>query len=863
MSPTVDPTFVVRIAGLPLAALDRLDGGHAAELVEEALDLEQWLVRQGAVLSDGLHEVIGQTGDTALRRRLIALRRAVFQAREPKDIPYEELPGGLAGDLKRWHERFRRRAELLRTVEAGLPRDASRRRRALHELAAAPALRDGLVLASRDLLFSLDRADPGRADRKLERKLAKYVSRLAGKTSPYSTFTSTTQGRWVDTGTVADRPRYVVGAQRVSVVELNAFTQQQIPRTLSGWPEIRPHLTLSVNSSVVEDERAIRFLGRRDGEAVIELARTPTLRRFLHQIRHGADRTHGGVVRALAGLERADRSEEIAGFLDKLVDVGLVEIGFGIADDETDQLGALVRALEDFTGERVERVRSTVAALRDDLAGYASGEGGRLDRSAGITRRLTDLYGQLGWDATGDNFPKNVFYEDVLVAGPGSDVPVRPWRELLGELDLVRHLAGLYDRFLPGRIAAEAFFTRHHGPGEQVPFLDFYRAFCRELGTPAGADLATCYERAFPVPRVGPARLDTLAGLQAELAGAVAALPADDAGVRHLDGAWLRDFAARLPAFVRPIESMACYVQPMAAPDGGVTAVLNELMTGHGRSRARLLRLDRMAGLGTFDLPDPARRPGHVAEITGTVGSNLNLTHPVSRDEISYPLSTSGRPEENRLALADLQVVHDPAAGELRLVSKDHGTTVTPVHTGVMVEFLLPPAYRFLIQMFGQAVPRFEFVKHLATASPTAEHDGVRRHPRLVLGSLVVNRATWAAPAAVLPRRGTLSAVEYLLEVNRWRRRHGLPRRCFVRAMAGRGTPSQRSRVDGLFDKTRKPVYVDFGSPLLLDVLDEVVTGTDQLLVFEEMLPGRGEAVVEQDGELRAAEFVIELGGKP
>ncbi|MGI8312294.1 lantibiotic dehydratase [Saccharopolyspora hattusasensis] len=881
MNYRVEPTFVVRAAELPLAVLARLRTEKTAQLVEQIVDIQEWLDAQGEPLSDALHPVIGRVTETPLRRRLISLRRDVYQGRAPRaGGPDADLlaavPAELADALDTWRRKVIDRDALIIRAGDELLVEEEMQRRALHDIASRPAVQRGLVLASRDLYLSLGKWSPSRADRKLERKLAKYLSRMAAKTSPYSTFTASAQGRW-SSSTGAELS--FDGAGRRSVVELNAFLQQQIPRALATWPEIRAGLPMRVNSSVVEDGEMIRFLGRKDGEAVLELNATPTLRRFLGQVRHGSNRTHGGVVHELAAADRRNRSEEVARFLDQLIDIGLIEIGFELPDNDVDPLGGLVDLLARFDGERVASARESLGRLRSALQDYEDLEApaARLDQAQAIHDRLRNVYDLLGWSASGEQIPKNAFYEDVLMTGVRPVRAPEPWQELFNDLDLVRRLAGLYDRFLPGQIAAEEFFAEHYGSGAQVHFLDFYSAFCKAIGQPGkrpagfrvgGAELALCYEQAFPVPRMGIERLDQLADLQETLVALVSEAPVDGEGVRRLPGEPVRDFLRSLPGHVRPQESLACYLQPLAGTDGQPRAVLNELMTGFGRSQARLLRLDHKAGTGAFEQPElPAPGPDgrYYAEVTGTVGSNLNLKRPVTCYEISYPMSTSDRPGKRRIPLNDLVVVHDPQARQLRLVSKSRGIGVIPVHLGMMVEFLLPPAYRFLLQMFGQAVPRFEFIKQLSTASASGELDGVRRYPRLVLGELVVNRASWVVRAQDLPwRPAGGSGVGHLIDVTRWRRRHGIPRQCFVRAIAGHGHAAQKSRVDGMFDKTRKPVYVDFSSALFLNVLDEVVAGTDEALVFEEMLPGPADLVARDGDARRACEFVVELtrGGR-
>ncbi|GGQ66807.1 lantibiotic dehydratase [Couchioplanes azureus] len=862
----VEPTFVVRVAGMPLSALARLRCGRTAELVDRILDAERWLDDQREPLSKMLHGAIGGNGDVALRRRLIVLRRAVYHAKRPRagvlgaDLAVR-LPRETAEAVDAWQRRLRERDALLAEARAVLGEESVSGRRALRDLASDVRLQQGLVLASRDLYLGLLKWSPDEPDPRMERKLAKYVARMAAKTSPFSTFTGSFPGRWQPDAADRNAP---IGSARVGVAELNAFTQQQIERTLAGWPEIRAHLPLEVNSSVAEDGDMIRFLGRRGGEAVLEVPRNPTVRRFLEQVRHGADRTFRGVVEALAAQDGRGRTAEIATFLNKLIDVGAVHIGFGVSGNEPDPLGRLATELERFDGERVATVRAHLMSLRAELAAYGALEdpGERLECSHAIGAELRKIYALLGWDDAALELPKNVFYEDVLLTDAEQVRSPRRWHDLLDGLDLLRRLAGLYDRFLPGRLAAEAFFAGRYGSGGSAGFLDFYGAFVQETGRGSGADLLRCYEQALPVPQPGDERLAELARLQERLVALVAAQPVDADGCRRLSPAALRTFLGELPSFVEPIASLACYVQPIAGPGGPPRGVLNELMTGFGRSQARLLRLGASVA-GSFAPGERDWQVGgrHAVEITGTFASNLNRRPPVTPFEISYPGVPSERPGERRIPLGDLRVVHDPARRTLRLFSVRHRIEILPVHLGVMVEFLLPSAYRFLLQMFGQAVPRFEFVKQLAFAAAGDAADGVSRYPRLVLGDLTVNRASWTVAAREVPRRsrdGTM--LDYLIDVNRWRRRHGIPERCFVRVLTRHGGPAQRSRAKGLFDKTRKPLYLDFSSEILLRAFEETAASTDQMLVFEEMLPGPEELVLHDGANGYAGEFVIELG---
>jgi hypothetical protein len=885
------PPFVVRIAGLAMDGLDRLRAPRTMQLIDALVEAQGWIAAQSGPLAAALHRLVGGNEDTDLRRRLISLKRDAFHGRLPRGgrpalALLAALPPGLAAEIERWYARLEQRRDLLARAERELATETQEARRALRELAADDTFQQGLVLASPGLYAELAKEPPSagepkvaKIDRKRERRLLKYLARAASKTSPFSTFTSSAEGRWSGDAPLSCRVTSALSARR-SVVELNAFTQRQLRRTIALWPEVRPHLRLTVNSSLIEASGVVRFLGRREQEAVVELAHTPTLRRFLDEVRSGPDRSHGGVVRSLAEQDPGSGPEAIARFLDRLIDLGLIEASLDLPELEVDPLGRLEQELGRFEGPRPRSVRGLIGGLRGDLQRYAAlaAPAERFEQARTIRTDLTRLYHALGWDPSGEQFPEEPFYEDTLLPGLAVGCSASAWRPVLGALGLVQRLAGLYDRCLPGRLAAAAFFEDRRGRGARVRFLDFYAEFCQEIRQPAGwrqghrvsgADLLTCYEEPFPVPQVGLPELADLAARQRQVASYFAQLPVDAAGIRRADPGAVRDLIAGFPAFVAPIESAALHGQVLLR-DGRPQVVLNELAMGFGRTRARLLRLDEMSGGGVFAgaaSAAPASNgqnvPGRqAAEVAGALGSNLNLRRPTAPLEIDYPGCLSGRPPGERVPLQDLFVEVDAPTGRLRLLSERRRIEITPVHLGSMVEFLLPPAYRFLIQIFGQAVPRFEFIKALATASPHREQEGVRRFPRLYLGDVVLNRALWAVPVRHLPRREKgETELAFLLRLTGWRRRQELPDRCFVRVFAMDFRISRSNKVKGRLDKSRKPLFIDFASPLFLSVLEHVAADLepDRLVLFEEMLPAADDLVVRDASGSYASELIIEL----
>ncbi|MER6464630.1 lantibiotic dehydratase, partial [Streptomyces sp. NPDC001228] len=99
--------FMLRVAGLPADTVLALRAPEAADWAVRTAAEEDRLTALGARLSDPLADAVGATEDAALRRRLLALRRQVFNNRLPGDPDAARaLAAGLApaaaSDLTAW-----------------------------------------------------------------------------------------------------------------------------------------------------------------------------------------------------------------------------------------------------------------------------------------------------------------------------------------------------------------------------------------------------------------------------------------------------------------------------------------------------------------------------------------------------------------------------------------------------------------------------------------------------------------------------------------------------------------------------------------------------------------------------------------
>jgi hypothetical protein len=157
-----------------LAALDLHESLDALAELRRATDAVAIVAEQ---LRDEAFTAIGGCDDVLLRRRLLALKRDLFNGRaidRVEGLPRLDEYIAAVAEVDAARERFVRAFE----------REVSVAKSRLHALAASEALQRPLARSSLALLAQIRR----RVTQHTERALMKYVSRMHAKTSPFSTF---------------------------------------------------------------------------------------------------------------------------------------------------------------------------------------------------------------------------------------------------------------------------------------------------------------------------------------------------------------------------------------------------------------------------------------------------------------------------------------------------------------------------------------------------------------------------------------------------------------------------------------------------------------------------------------------------
>lgn len=818
---TLAPYLLLRFATLPYRLLEDLRPPAATSAIIEQLAAEQAMAAEADVLTDGLFLLVSRIAadDKHYRRKVLQLKReahggsataldAATLQRIGADLA--TIQQDLALVLARWLAAQTRWQAACAAAQDHLQRELAQvLRPRLRAALDAPLFRRALALASPGLIAHAHRetALPRKPQPdNFERSLLGYLVRASAKTSPFSSFMSTTALRL---GGAATPPR-LRQLSHDCRARLNRGVMTRIHRAAvlalgDDGPPLRANSTLTALG-------AQRFRALCDRDLVV-LGRPWRQQVGSHFQLHGS---LSEVLRATAEAlpARVWRERFIAAGVEPQRADGLVAqlLGRGLLQwpDFTDAFDpapehSLLACLSDSGAARLEGARQGVAAMVAACDGIAGG-GPDADRT-GEVERIRSLEAAVHTDlnlAKAEPF-QNVVLEDCWSSGVGDGIGIGAV-PALG--DVARFLAtqiGVSPHYLRLR---ERFVARFGEGGRCDQVLDFLM----ESGT------------ALVQPReYGDQR-------------------ADDAAPPAPPGAQL---------------AVTMQVQRLA--DGGADApqiVVNKVFEGAGWLAARY-------GFGATPehecLRDGLRQwmrtmAGNREPVDMIVNGDCNdlQAHPrLTERVLRWPGEPLRAAAHECVELADLRLIHNPDSGLLDLSDRDgHGIYLCYLGaTMASPSWGAPYALSILTQPYQLLRPPHQPSAHDQTSE-------IQFVPRMKAGRAVLRRALWWLRVDYLRRAwfGHEGAAR-LADVRRECARSGLPERFFARRPAQADAGMVASSV---LHGSRKPLWVDIGNPFCLSLLERLGDGVEWLS-FTEALPGPEQLWLDIDGDRHVSEWQLEL----
>jgi len=894
--------FLLRVAGQPAGAVTSLLTCSAIEWTRCVFDLETGRDTAAARLGQELEKTIAglPTGDPG-RGALISLRRDVFNARPPRPATVTKAapllaPAGLAW-LARWQQAARSLDDALAEGAGILGADIAAARAHARAVLADDAFRAAVLLQSEVLERNMDRyLDParklGKSGRQAEGTLLELLYRAALKTSPFSTLTSVGLGRFTH-GSSRPAPE-PASLRQHSAVRLNVAVLARLSAAILADPELRSDLPVTLAPGASVQDEVTRYVRRRtavgtnpdavvsiDGvhEDLFFLPSGPALDHVVTSLRH--TRLTLRQLSERVARQEDGRAPEMA---DRLLG-HLLQLGFLLAPDlqidlrSNDPASVFAAVLANQSHPALRRAGAILRQAGDLIGRYAATPAReRAALLAGIRRLVTDAFGLVG--APERLVPRTLIYEDTTITSAGMTTDLSVWESAaLPSLAALADILPAFDVSLPRRLAALGFFRARYGPGGRCEDVErFCHEFQRDFFFPYMQ--RSMRRRPFDednnvVPQENWFKSPDITALDR----------AREAASRHLNGLWPQpgpadeirlgpEVTAEVSRHLPPgrfDQPWSFFVQVASATGhpGEGRLVLNQAYSGLTLMFSRFAHSLDAEGAGARQLlAETVRRhtpPGAVfAELRGGYETtNLNIHPGITDYEIVCPGDISTRPPGQQISLADVFMVHDEQADRVRLMSRRLGCEVIPLYLGFLVPMALPEIQQVLMCFAPGGMAQIDLWAGTGQPIPAA---GVTKYPRLVLGDLVLQRRMWKLSKDAFPFRNPRHTdAEHLLKVQRWRREHGMPDRVFARVDAsGRGVPQQddaETAARGSDRKSaRKPLPVDFGSWLSLQLLEQLALGATSRLVLTECNPDLHDLWLrDEHGRPHVSEFVIEL----
>lgn len=903
----ITPRFLLRVGGLPINCLDTLRFEQTIHWQYTLLLLENVLAQQKEQIVDILHRAVSDyKEDQVLRRKLINLKRDVFNMRMPRGTEEARAMAQLLSTdegalLLEWLDRWERYQQQLTLGPHMLAGELEQKRRLLKEIINTPDFRNGILLSSPTLdqairgYMDSDNLHLNREARTVERSLLEYLFRAACKTSPFSTFTPVCIGMFEHEGKAPtdDIDLDIPGIEKQSFTRLNMVILARLSAQILASEEVRKALLVRVTNGWQLRNTTIEYVRRKpimdtiDADApvpldlieehVIQLPVSSLLRDLLALLADDHEETLANIVARLCAKDGSLRAEAtVEAYLQHLLRLGfLIVPALQVDIHHHRPLDAYCEGLRVIATPQTDALAQHLKSIASLVDTYAHAP---LTTRAAILEEIRRLL-QEGSAALGSSqqsivFPRTLLYEDTTLAPERLAIQEENWAELFVSVSELQHILPIFDMRLPQRIITRGFFQARYGVGQSCDdFLsfadDFNLDFLRQLQQ-NGGDAQTFdaqgnfkgqpnYFQQPELEQLNNGRMKVAEYMRK----AYEVLPAGSDEL-ILEEDFTRSLAPLVPEGFKDFLSHTFFSQFARVHDEPLL-ILNHIYSGLTLMFSRFAycfsQNERIAMVATLRSALERIQPtGAVfAELKGGYdATNLNLHPAITPYELVCPGELSTRAHEEQIPMEDLSIQDDVVAGHLRLFSKKLGKEVIPLYLGFLTPRALPEVQQILLNFSYMTISPLNLWSGTKIA---AADNSIVFYPRLRYKQIVLQRATWKVDESLLPRRESgQSDADFFLAVTRWRKKLGLPAKVFVAPVSSfKATSDTADDAQAAVYQSYKPLCVDFENYFSVLLLEATIRKTNSSLQITEMLPLPEHLWFRHDEQAYVTEFVFEV----
>jgi hypothetical protein len=822
------PYFLMRVTGLPFSIMEQFQFPHIAAIIEELLSLEKQLEGEREKLLENLKAHFKQVQEKEIQHKGLDLQRAIVSQNGQKawkllQVVASSLPENLARTSDEWVRWSLRYAELLALGEPTLQEEITENRKKLRQWFCQENFQQGLLLSSDTLYKELQNylsVPPEKNNnrlRKAEEGLLSYFVRMATKTSPYSTFCSTSLGTWSNQDQGSDQIR-VHTWQQQRYVRFHAGLLATIAHHLAARSEVRPYLYPVLNTTLnrvtesalapnpgtgtnqadeiekieiftqekkkeskyIYQEQLVRIrinpLASELITAIEQAAGEHTYQEILEQVVEkllASEGWHEGPEEKQA--QRARYQQKTQGMLEYLAKHSVVAIDLRIPAHEDDKLKFIIQRLAGIPGSWLAGMRAIFEQVHQLMDVYAHSSA---QECAQILPAIRDMLLQLcqeigsqqdpPWDVkkTIEKLYPALILEDSTMPFAALTLEQKNWQPVLRDLQVLQEIApvldlGVITKMNMDRWAKEAFAQK---PSQTEDLITCHLHFWQEfMGN---------YELQQKWLRSDPRFIQLRTQQQSFLTllhKAMQQAQQDKTQVAQLDPQELHNFARQLPDFLRPNTALAHFGQFFFEREQP-HMVLNATWTGPGTVFSRFSHLFQYLPVAGGNQGSPKKTTSFVETFRAYI-TQLGQHHKATYASIA---ETGDINVNMHAALAPYEILFPMSASQR---AKDEQITLRDLHvlfhqqkqeyqiySQRLNERILPVHMGFsLLQMMPplyQALvtttthyPLFDLITLLESQISSDEKQEIRHYPRITLGHIILNRESWKIPAAMVPQR--------------------------------------------------------------------------------------------------------------
>ena len=854
------PYILARIGGLAFDQLENISWSEKEQLAEYFKAAEE-LENQRIQILSSLLEIINSIENYPAKFYLKIFRRDIYNYRNLKIKPFQ-YDGAFEKEfyevvekVKLYKNKRLNVAKLVTDFEILYQKEVVRVRHLFQDKKFPDPLTKGLQLASHSLLDRLkayqQKGGQGLNKKLLqtERKLLQYLSRIAAKTSPFSSFT---QLAIIDLKNNLD---YV--SQRK--VRLNNSIFRFFRDVLIHYPAFYKPLKIRLNPAIwLSGKEELKFLlNTRNIESVQSIEKSELIDFFIEALSEAEkEYTFSEFIEMLAEHIEAKR-DDLEKYLLELIDYGLIEWNWPFSGLNPQWHIALRELLTQYkAGALLTELGEALTTIERWMQDF---ENGNLEERAGVQQKAFDQLNNIAEkfleatklkgveqivtskhlkniiSATFTLKKEEVFYEDVSQT-MNSDYSKNDFELVAQELNqLTNILSPFY--YNASKEKYLSFFKSNYST-KKVSLLNFYEDYFKKPLNEA--------------PAIDDSEITKRKNYLKQLINKGDWLNLDHF---HLD---FSAFPVIGQTFKDQHLSKATFLQ-LYKKDGVTQAFTDSTFMGYGKMFGRFLHLFPRKITQAISETNAALNDGFlwVENVDASI-YNPNVHPALIAHEIQMPGSQNNLPANHQVPIRDLEVHLDSDSDSdvLFLFDKKRNKRVIIFDYGFEALDNRSAMYQLLATFNYQLTGPEILTDLLDNQLLQKDEKGIIHRPRISVGKhLVIRRRGWGIPKTLLPEKANAeSSANYFLRLNQWRQNLSLPEKVFITIDSPdfKTDKNIRSSSDDY-----KPQYIDFTSPLFVQLFSKLISKTPAYLKIEEMLPVPVKNSNNQ-GQFFVAEYLME-----